>query len=355
MKNQVSVLFSLVFAFAVLSGCNKAETVIEPKPLIINAITLEQPEKPQHRELIGQVVAAEVTPLAFRISGEIVHLEVKPGEVVKKGQVLAILDTTKLKQAQTKARTTFELAQRQFKRAKSLFENEQLSDIEYRELLANLKLAKVNDKLATDQLGYAKLKAPMDAMVSTVSKEAFENVVTGEVVVTLYQHNQVYINVPISFDILAQLNPNKARLDYQPKAFFKSLDQGFPVDLVEYSAEPVSSSRAFEAWYKMPQPIPPILPGTSVTLEFDPSEVGMQVEQGFILPYSALQAGTASSQFYVWKLINGRAQRSQVVTSRLHSQGVLVIQGVRQGDVLLTSDLDKLRDGMAVIAKLQEK
>lgn len=343
---------TILFAIAVfaLLGCSDKPLQHAPSPLRVTNFEVAQPQTPLSRELIGQVVAAEITPISFRLAGELIELNVKAGDKVKRGDVIAVLDRSKLEQYKKEASNTYDLAQRQLQRATPLFDKGQLSDIEYRELQANLKLAKVDNQYAENRLGYSELIAPFDGMVSAVYKERFESVVAGETIITLYHHDSIYINVPLSFELLAKFTPGKARLDYQPLVSFNNSPSSYPVSLLEYSAEPVSSSRAYEAWFSMPQISPPILPGTSVTLTFDPQAIGMAVQHGFILPYSALQAGSVDKQFYVWKINNGVANRTKVVTSKLTSDGVLVVEGVKQGDVVITSDLEKLREGMAIVS-----
>ena len=87
---------------------------------------------------------AELTPLAFRLDGEITSMLVKEGDVVTKGQIIAVLDDTKARQKLVDAQARYELALKQVKRGQESRSNKMISDSELDELSANFELAKAN-------------------------------------------------------------------------------------------------------------------------------------------------------------------------------------------------------------------
>ena len=64
---------------------------------------------------------AELTPLAFKLSGEIQQVLVEAGDNVEKGQLLATLDNATYLQDLTDAKSQFKLASKQLARGTEMF------------------------------------------------------------------------------------------------------------------------------------------------------------------------------------------------------------------------------------------
>lgn len=84
----------LVFALvAMLTGCSGNE-VIESSPKKVNTIQLEQSEVQDYAEYTGYLLANEVKNYSFTQGGQLLTVNVKKGDVIKKDDVLAVLDST---------------------------------------------------------------------------------------------------------------------------------------------------------------------------------------------------------------------------------------------------------------------
>ncbi|USD62968.1 efflux RND transporter periplasmic adaptor subunit [Vibrio sp. SCSIO 43140] len=341
-------IIAIGLAALTLQGCYSDITVRERAPLMVETIEVSKPVEQQYREFRGQVVTAEQTKLSFRIQGEIAHLLVKPGQSVKKGQVVAKLDDKKLQQQYRDALAQYELATKQLRRGAELYSREMISSSELDELTSNRQLTKAQYQNIQHQIQYTSLKAPFAGVVAEVDKERFENVGPGETVVSIYQDDKVYVKISLSDHILASITPQAQRDAYEPRAFFSGQDKSYTMEYLEHSSEPDAVSRAYELWLQMPQPDAKILPGTSVSVHVDMVAAGLSTIQGYQLPMTVLEAGNQPSEFFVWKHEEGVATKAPVRVDQVNSFGVIVDSGVSQGDILISSSLRKLRDGEAV-------
>ncbi|WP_026958398.1 efflux RND transporter periplasmic adaptor subunit [Aliagarivorans taiwanensis] len=344
-------------AMAVLSivGCERGGLPEGLPTLQVSTVEVGAVESSQYRQFNGVTEAAELTPLAFRLEGEISRILVRAGDIVEKGQLLAELDNRTLSQQLADSKAQFELASRQLSRAQGLVEQKLLSPAEFDELKANKSLTEVNYKLAQAQLEYSKLYAPFSGEIAEVPKEAFESTSPGETVLSLYQHQQVHVRLQLPNSVMAQIDPDAPEVSYQPSATFGNLQQSFPVSYYKHSAEPAQASQSFELWLAMPQISPPVLPGTEVQVLVDMAAAGLSSEVGYLAPLTALQPGNAPGEFYAWKVVNGQAQQVQVEVGEVVSHGALVTQGLTEGDQLITSSLSRLRSDMAVVVEQQEQ
>ncbi len=342
-------LFTIsAISFAVLTGCQSDNQQVSDQPLYVSTVSVDAPVKSQFRAFKGLVVPAEQTPIAFRRAGEIQHVLVKSGDVVKQGQMLAKLDDSKEKQAMNDAEAQYNLAIRQLKRGEELYERQMISKAELDELTANKELAEANFYSASNQLNYTRLYAPFSGKVSDVFKERFERISVGESVLNLYQNDLVYVRIELSDNVLAQVNPNTESMSYKPQATFSGVTDTYALDYLEHTSEPNSETQTYEMYLTMPQPEKEILPGTSVSVMVDMVEAGISSIDGYNVPMTALQAGNESNEFSVWKVNGSEVTKVPVDITQVNGEGAIVSSGVNQGDVLVNSNLRKLREGKHV-------
>ena len=102
----------------------------------MSSLTVDQSVTSQYRTFKGQVEAAENTPLAFRVEGELQRVLVKSGQQVKKGDLLAELDADKFQQQRNDAQVQYQLATKQLQRGRELFERKMISKAELDELIS---------------------------------------------------------------------------------------------------------------------------------------------------------------------------------------------------------------------------
>ncbi len=342
-------LFTIsAISLVLLTGCQSDNQEATGHPLYVSTVLVDSPVTSQFRAFKGLVVPAEQTPIAFRRAGEIQHVLVKAGDTVKQGQLLAKLDDSKEKQAVNDAEAQYNLATRQLKRGEELHQRQMISKAELDELTANKELAEANFHNATNQLNYTRLTAPFSGKVSDVFKERFERVAAGESVLDLYQNNLVYVRIELSDNVLAQINPNSENMSYKPRATFSGVSNSYSLDYLEHTSEPNAETQTYELYLTMPQPEKEILPGTSASVMVDMVEAGIRSIDGYEIPVTALQAGNESHAFSVWKINGDVVTEVQVNISRVNGEGVIVSSGLNQGDVLVSSNLRKLREGKHV-------
>ncbi|OAJ94232.1 efflux RND transporter periplasmic adaptor subunit [Vibrio bivalvicida] len=343
-KSYVLTILSVLL----LSACTPETAHRDANPLIVDTFNVEAASQSQFRNFNGQVMPAELTPLAFRLDGEIASILVKEGDNVTKGQAIALLDNSKAKQQLNDAQAKYELALKQVKRGQELRKSKMISSAELDELTANFQLAQANLGSAKATMKYMRLRAPFDGVISSVDKKKFENISPGEQVISLYQASQVYVKIEVSDSVLALLNPQTNAQDYQPMATFSGHSGSYPISYYEHTSELHPQSQTYELWLKMPQVEQPILPGTSAKVSVDLVKAGLDTFKAYQLPMTAIDPGRQPQDFYVWKHEQGEAHRYPVIVDQITGNGALVGTGVEKGDVLINSNLRKLRDGMKI-------
>ena len=134
--------------------------VLKPEAIEIAGIKTEEvilrPLKIKHtfpgKVSLNETRLAHVGP---RISGRAIEIYANLGDDVKKGHALAMIDSIEIGEAQSqylKAKTTFEIAEKSYARAKILLEGKVISTGEFQRREGEYFLAKTELKVAEDRL-----------------------------------------------------------------------------------------------------------------------------------------------------------------------------------------------------------
>ncbi|HEX9973938.1 MAG TPA: efflux RND transporter periplasmic adaptor subunit, partial [bacterium] len=136
----------------------------------------------------GKIQPEVEVKISANISAEIINMFVKEGDIVRRGQMLVILDSTKYKVAVDRAISTkksreasLQKAGSEFKRTTDLYKQNLTSQAELENAEANLKLAesqldqaKADVSQAIDDLSKTRLFSPLAGTVTLVNKEVGE-------------------------------------------------------------------------------------------------------------------------------------------------------------------------------------
>ncbi len=153
----------------------------------------------ENRSFSGIASSGTEARLSFRVGGTLVALNVKEGDRIKAGKLIAKLDDSdaglqheKALVALEKSRLNRKTAKSNLQRIKRLYENNNVSLSEYesaKEKYANANAAFFADKRSAElkkkELGYYSLSSPIDGVISGKATEINENVSAGQTVVVI--------------------------------------------------------------------------------------------------------------------------------------------------------------------------
>lgn len=355
MIKAIAKVSGMSLLLMLLSACQPTQQTETKPPLIVSSYTVAEPQAEQFRNFKGAVIPADLTPLSFRIEGELTKILVKAGQRVKKGQLLAELDSSQLKQQVIDAKAQYELANKQYQRGLSLSKNKMISVSELDQLTASKRIAEVSYQSAKNRLNYSQLKAPFNGYISEVPKKSFESVNPGEMILSIYRDDVVQVRIGVSDVVLAMINPAAKAKQFDINTSFSGEKRSFKIKYLEHTSEPIEGGNAFEIILEMAQITPNILPGSTANLDVDMSKVGLGSIQGFQIPMTAIDAGERHGQFIVWKYLDGKAIKTPIEVMHINKHGVVVFKGLRSGDQIINSNLKKLRNEAPVTLAVKDK
>jgi multidrug efflux system membrane fusion protein len=195
-------------AFA-LSGCGEANSKTAPAaqagPPITAALVVERTVN-ETQEFSGRLEAVERVDIRARVGGFITSVNFKPGSVVKKGDLLFVIDprpfqaeALRAEAAAGSARARADLAKLELTRAERLLADKAIAQREFdekaaglKELDANVRAAQASLDAARLNLAYTRVTAPIDGRISK-AEVTTGNLVDGAVILTsVVSSNPIY-------------------------------------------------------------------------------------------------------------------------------------------------------------------
>ncbi|HSF53052.1 MAG TPA: efflux RND transporter periplasmic adaptor subunit [Algoriphagus sp.] len=174
-KTQFLGSLSLLF---LLAAC-KEEVVTEAPPVQVNVVKAIQNDVPLYEEFVAQVYGKSDVDIRARVEGWVVSVNFKEGSVVKKGDLLYVIDDIEYKnrvdrQASevTRAQTELVRAESELSRVRPLTEMNALSKKDLDNAVAEYEAAKAHVastqstlENAKIELGYTRVLAPFEGIV----------------------------------------------------------------------------------------------------------------------------------------------------------------------------------------------
>ncbi|QSX29419.1 efflux RND transporter periplasmic adaptor subunit [Shewanella cyperi] len=342
------LLLSLLMPLLLLSG-NALAAKERPRPVKVMQISLA--DGSGERVLPGQVKASERAALSFQVSGEISAIKVRPGEAVKAGQLLALLDPAIYEQQLEVAKAQFELAKVLFERASSLVEQGVVSRNDFDKYKSDYAVARAAlDKAETD-LSYTRLLAPYDGIISQRFRRQYEFVPAQQQVLGI--RNEAAIDVsfqlPEQYIGALQRSPQGQGKVLGAEVRFDSSDLWFSASLKEMNTVADISTASYTLVLTLPMPEKlNILPGMSAAVKVRLAGDGMVAQPA--LPEGALVREDKGNFVYRWLPAAHKVEKVAVTLN-----GTVLVSGLSDGDFVVVAGVDELSDGQTVERWVKER
>ncbi len=182
-SKRTLMLIAFTFLFVVYLTLTKTEpelVIIPEKVWPVAAISVEYKDVTPNLELFGEITSARRSELRVSVGGQVVEVgeNFKKGGVVKKGELLLIIDDFEYQNAVIEEQAKYEILNRDFERAEELYLKNSISE-QFRD---NAMLDKTQQEItlaeAQKDLRDTKLFAPYDGVINGVEASLGKQVST---------------------------------------------------------------------------------------------------------------------------------------------------------------------------------
>ncbi len=343
-------LLFIILSIGLLSSCGRKEVQQEEDIRPVKTAIVESNSQIK-KEFSGMVEAVEFVKLAFRVSGQIINLPVIEGQKVRKGQLIAEIDTRDIALQYAADKSAYETATAQLERNKRLLSKQAISVQDYEISESSYQKAKSAYELSGNNMRDAHLYAPFDGSIEKKLADNFQRVGSGVPIVQLVNTDKLRIKfvIPDSYLYLLRAeNLNfKVEFDtYKGKSFNAVLEE-----FLEISADgaglPVTITINDPAFDRA---VYDVKPGFTCNISMEADISSFLPEKLTIIPLSALFEDTTINKTCVWILKENNTVERRIVKvfSPNRESQALISEGLQPGEEIIIAGVYQITDGETV-------
>ncbi len=324
---------------AAAAGCGSRTQTPRERTIRVRTVTVAEETTALSREYVGVIEEESASALSFSVPGTVRLVAVSEGTRVRRGALLAELETANLQSAHDAAQATLRQAEDAMQRLQQLYDRGSLPEIQYVEAQTKLAQARSIAEVAAKNLADSRLTAPFDGVIGRRSADPGENVMAGQPVLTLYDTHTVKASISVPEGEIASIRTGD-------RASVKVAALGgrtFTGTVAEKGIAGNALSHTYEAKIRLENRDGALMPGMVCTA----ATQGADAVSAIVLPARAVQIDHTGGRF-VWTVSGGRALRTEVALGPLTERGVAVLSGLRSGDRVITEGTHKVGNGTKV-------
>ncbi len=294
-----------------------------------------------HIQASGIVEADENIIVSPETGGKIVSLAVKEGDRVKRGTVLARLNTAPTEQALAQVQINLDLAVTTYERQADLWKQQIGSEMEYLRAKSSMQALEKQKESLLAQLELAVIRAPIDGVVDELLQKQGEMAGPQIPFARLLNIDKVYVTADISEQYLTQVKAGD-----EIKINFPVLNKQFESKVFRTSSIIDPQSRTFRVRVNL----------SNASNELKPNMLSVMTLRTYIkkdavvIPSLLVRKDFKGEFVFVAVKKDGqwRAEKRYVISGMKNNNEVLVEEGLHIGDQIITAGYAQVVDGMAI-------
>lgn len=358
-KSQLASIHAVAFlSLALLTACGSREnkpSASTTAPAVVKTVRVESRTVEDQLAIPARVQAdpARVVRVYPPAGGRLLRVNVRPGDHVRKGEPVAVLESADVAQARAdyaKAKAETERTHHAFDRAKLLFDHKVLSQREYEDADANYQEARSELERASDRLrvlgaplqgsssNQVALVAPRDGVVTDLGAapgELSKSTDNANPICTIADLAQVWVVGDVYEKDLAVVRRGEP-VDITVAAF---PDRHWTGKLAVISDTLDPQTRTLKARVVLSNSQRELKPEMFATIR-----VRRPLQQAIVVPSSALLREGGDTAVMV-ETTPGKYERRLVTVSSVNANSAVIASGLKPGEIVVTEGAALLRGG----------
>lgn len=348
MKIKANTIWMLAFSLFLLS-CKRTENIDEGQVMVVDVTKVLAVPDGSCKEYPFISRPFRSSELSFRVSGPLDNFEVYAGNYYRQGDVVASIDSRDFRICRERAEAVYNQAKAEFERIQVLFNKGNISASTYEKARSEYITAKTSFETTVNELKDIRLIAPFDGFAGEIYVENYQEVKASQPILSFTDISKLKIEVYVPQDIALSMKSSD-----DVSLYFDALpDTMFKTKVLDISKTTTQNNISYLLTALLPNDKNELLAGMSGRMRLNISSATGAVKVS--IPQTALCYRPAKGN-YVW-IVNtktGKTEQRNVQTGDLLPDGYVVIkEGIREGEYVVTSGLRFLSDGMTV--KTSEK
>jgi membrane fusion protein, multidrug efflux system len=339
LKSQQSELEAKIIALE--AEVAKTDTsAANQKPLEVTTMPLTTSIFKTYIEIQGNIDADENVALSTEMPGTITKINVKVGDEVSRGQVLAETDTRAIQTQIADLQTNLDLAKQVYEKQESLWNQKIGTEIQY--LSAKTAKESLEKKMSSigEQIRMGKIISPINGTVDGVNIKIGQGVAPGLPAINVVNFSNLKVKANVAESYAARVKTgNEVRI------IFPDMNDSI-TSKVNYASRAINSlNRTFEVQVLLDN-----------KKEYHPNMVAklkindyQSAKPQIVVPIKFIQKSATKS--YVLIVEAGKAVKKDIVISHEYYGMAEISSGLNEGDQIITEGYDLVNDGDNVTTK----
>ncbi len=291
-------------------------------------------------EVQGRIDADENVSLSTEMPGTITKINVKVGDEVSKGQVLAETDSRATQQQIADMQNSLDLANQVYQKQKNLWDQKIGTEIQY--LQSKNSRESLENKISTmqEQIRMSKIISPINGTIDAVNIKVGQAVGPGLSAINVINFSNLKIKADVS-----ESYAGRVRVGNEALVLFPDMHDSI-TSKVNYASRAINNlTRTF---------------GVEVLLdnkkEYHPNMVAklkindyQSVTAKITVPVKYIQKGTDES--FVFVAENSKVVKKTIKIAHEYNGIAEIAEGLKEGDLLITDGYDLINEGDNVNVK----
>lgn len=301
-------------------------------PTMVEVAPVVQRDISETLSVTGEFRSVESVEVRPEVSGRIMRIEYRDGQMVQAGDLLLALDDRLVRAELAQAQAEADLAASNFRRAQDLFGKQFISSRGLDEARANAEIAAARRDLAKARLARTELRAPFAGRVGLRQHSVGDYVKEGELLAVLEDSRRMYFDfrVPERFADLVRVGQ---RLVVQTE----QADRSMAVQVSAVDVRVDQDGRFLQLRAAMDNPGQQMKTGM-----FGRARLNLYDRPAALLVSEEALVGDRQG-FFVWRVKEGRVEQARIETGIRLQREVEVKKGLAAGDQVVVAGQLKIR------------
>jgi membrane fusion protein (multidrug efflux system) len=314
----------------------------DKQPITVSGTVVRLQTFDNNLALSGSIEANEQVEIRSEVSGIVKNIYFQEGSNVAKGQVLFKVNDIELKAQLAQAKTKESLASENERRAKLLLQKEAISQEEYDVARADFKSAQAQSQLIQAQIEKTSVRAPFSGKIGLRSISPGAYVTPTLLVAKLVNIGQLKITFSIPEKYASQVKKN-ATISFK----VTGSNESYSAKIYAIEPEVEIATRTLKVRALADNSHGKLLPGTFANVQL-PLDI---IKDAVVIPTEAIIPVQEGKKVFIAN--KGMAKEVMVETATRTDASILVLEGLKAGDTVLTSGVMSLKDEAPIVVKIK--
>ncbi len=329
-------LLTLVAALALVACHSKKGGASESLPSVaVPSVVVENKERSSSEEVVGTVRAKLRAAIEGKVSARIESLLVAPGQMVKAGELIAQLDPREIQARLDQALALREQATRDLARGRELIDKKITTQSDFDAVQARARVAEGAAREMETMLGYTKVVAPFDGIVTRKLADVGDLAAPGKPIIEMEDPRALRFEADVPEALIGHVKIG-AKLPVQVSAGAARIEG----TVVEVAPVADASSRTFLVKLD--------LPAAEGVRSGQFGRVWIPTGESKSIRVPASAVATRGQMECVFVVVDQHAELRIVRTGKHSDSEVEILAGLSPGERVVSENVESLRDGEPV-------